>query len=810
MVYTIAGTIRDDSSNSLKGVLVKAYDMDPFYDDLLGSATTDVNGSFEISFDRADYDPLGVEGEPEVYLVITDSERKFISVEDKQGIYSRDTDNIGNVIWKGPVLDNLENIDKYDIEVLLSVRQVPKTYEAVVIGSGFGGTILSLRLANRFDVENSKSAPVGNKRVCILERGQWWISHEIPENEQGTTNQTPTMRQFLDKNKMPYAMWAYPDNLRGLMRLLGNSRPINRKGVYDYRPMKNVHVITASGVGGGSLVYSNVTEKPADSVMENWPEPDQNLVFKYQIPDLQKCFDDAKMFIGTSKISATAGIGTFKLARSRVFQEAAKTMLQTDNNIILKDPKDEYDKLNPFDADLSITDITFGAFNDPGRPDDADKAKYKNNETNTCQRQGRCVLGCIPGARHSLNKVLVGSIKSMKPLDIHPLCEVDTIEENDGTEDPSVDAAYYKYKITFKDYRDDRDGTDRVLYAKTVVLAAGSIGSTEILLRSSDKLSLSKKLGFKFTTNCDLLGVVNPTNELVDASRGPIVTSIVAFKGSNGKFSHTIEDSGIPKMFAEPFATMFDAMASQKLGINILAGSSSSRGLMTGITHRILSRYGPSAATIVTNPTGLFSKLILNNYRLMSILEGMLDGQGLTYSDQVESTLKEVKEIISDKKRPFATPEERVHNILMLSGMGVDDAKAQLVPNGQGGVTLKDPYDLDQPIFKEIIGTMRRFAELTGKNGKDSLIVPLWDFKDSKSRTQFVLHPLGGCPMGDKASEGVVDALGRVFKGDTGNMVYDDLYVMDGSVIPGAIGVNPSLTISALAFRTAAYIQNKV
>jgi cholesterol oxidase len=104
---------------------------------------------------------------------------------------------------------------------------------------------------------------------------------------------------------------------------------------------------------------------------------------------------------------------------------------------------------------------------------------------------------------------------------------------------------------------------------------------------------------------------------------------------------------------------------------------------------------------------------------------------------------------------------------------------------------------------------MQRFAELTGKNGKDNLIVPLWDSKDSKSRTQFVLHPLGGFPMAETASEGVVDPLGRVFKGETGDKVYENLYVMDGSVIPGAIGVNPSLTISALAFRTAAYIQNK-
>ena len=66
--------------------------------------------------------------------------------------------------------------------------------------------------------------------------------------------------------------------------------------------------------------------------------------------------------------------------------------------------------MNPFDADLSITDISFGAFNDPDRPDDADKTKYKDNETNTCQRQRRCVLGCIPGSRHTLNKFLVGAI----------------------------------------------------------------------------------------------------------------------------------------------------------------------------------------------------------------------------------------------------------------------------------------------------------------------------------------------------------------------------------------------------------------
>jgi hypothetical protein len=53
------------------------------------------------------------------------------------------------------------------------------------------------------------------------------------------------------------------------------------------------------------------------------------------------------------------------------------------------------------------------------------------------------------------------------------------------------------------------------------------------------------------------------------------------------------------------------------------------------------------------------------------------------------------------------------------------------------------------------------------------------------------------------------DLLGRVFNDESEDKVYEDPYVMEGSVIPDPVGVNPSLTISALAFRTAAYIQNK-
>lgn len=60
-------------------------------------------------------------------------------------------------------------------------------------------------------------------------------------------------------------------------------------------------------------------------------------------------------------------------------------------------------------------------------------------------------------------------------------------------------------------------------------------------------------------------------------------------------------------------------------------------------------------------------------------------------------------------------------------------------------------------------------------------------------------HILGGCPMSDAAEEGVIDKDLKVFG-------YPDFYITDGSAIQGNIGVNPSLTITALA----EYAMNKI
>ncbi|NGY03743.1 GMC oxidoreductase [Solimonas terrae] len=63
-------------------------------------------------------------------------------------------------------------------------------------------------------------------------------------------------------------------------------------------------------------------------------------------------------------------------------------------------------------------------------------------------------------------------------------------------------------------------------------------------------------------------------------------------------------------------------------------------------------------------------------------------------------------------------------------------------------------------------------------------------------------HCMGGCAMGATPEQGVIDAQNRVFN-------YRNLYVVDGSMLAANLGVNPSLTITALAERAMSFIPDK-
>jgi cholesterol oxidase len=85
--------------------------------------------------------------------------------------------------------------------------------------------------------------------------------------------------------------------------------------------------------------------------------------------------------------------------------------------------------------------------------------------------------------------------------------------------------------------------------------------------------------------------------------------------------------------------------------------------------------------------------------------------------------------------------------------------------------------------------------EIAAKTGG----VVMSSFIEQVFNTPVTAHILGGCTMGDSAETGVIDTRHRVFG-------YEGLYVIDGSTVSANPGVNPALTIMALAERAMAFI----
>lgn len=798
--FSFKGTLTDGGTppEPLSAYTISIFDKDPFFDifgdDQIGSTVTLDDGTFRIDFRKEDFKkPL------EIWDSATNGPELYIKIYDPEGNLVHETDVVDTPFI--PYNDPNEMNES----------------ECVVIGSGFGGTILSLSLVNKYHDEDQALPDPEKRKVVLLERGQWWLSHELPLSPgshelEKETGPDKGIREYLETNDLHYRTWAYPDNINGLDEFLNTIRIVDRRALYDYRISKNVHTLTASGVGGGSLVYTNVTEEPDEEVVDAW---DAQLELGINHNNLSTYFEMARGFIGVNKIPTTTPLGAIKLPKTKAFQDAAKIIKKETPAIIRNKPS--FDATDPdqsgfvediYAVDLSITDI-------PHRKDEKTVFKKGNEfpstlnsiqtnvqmqeelaillrkyfaESNVCERQGRCALGCIPGARHTNNKKIFDYLNHQtkkKHFEVRPLCEVYDIEPLTGST--------YNYKIYYNDYgaRDWKqtdlswnvgaksyrlecrlfrlidNGKKKTIDCKKLILAAGSIGSTEILLKSvntlrdtGQRLSLSNNVGSGYSTNGDLLGVINPTKTDIHATRGPIVTSAIRFN-EGPDFIYTIEDSSIPKMFS---------------GISrLLSQGSSFRQLLgfvgLGSVQQIINMITQNPPSIPVGNTSL----------------------------------------------PLQISEQDLNNVLLLSGMGTDTSDGTIRLQDQW---KNDPnrdmtalnvidvsFDLNNlvPLFDKMRDSMTRISRHVGHNGASSFSTPLWDPGDVNNNTSIVLHNLGGCSMGKDRDHGVVDTFGRVFKGNGATLTetYSEFYVVDGGIVPTALGVNSSLTISALAFRIA-------
>ena len=584
-------------------------------------------------------------------------------------------------------------------------------FDAIVIGTGFGGTIAATRLAAK------------GKKVLILERGTWWVTPaKIGKAPPSSRKPIPVWAKE-QQPQQPVQYWTRPNNRQGLLDFFAAIRSgINRDGLYQYSMFKDADVLTASGVGGGSLIYSNVTVRPDPEVLQgiglNLGDAEYQAAYKW-MEDFRGKLNHivTKIPLPGRDVTNLTTDDYLYLDRARVLRDAAK----------LAGPKLGI-QLPWKPLDLSLIEY------DPHRPDGGDAAKVGT----FCHREGRCILGCLPSARHTFSKTLYTKLLFDPTIGVSlsPLSEVREIKQVAGG-----------YEVSYRDHRDD---SKKKVSASMVFLCAGTLGTTEILLRSRDRggLKLSDKLGTHFSTNGDFGAFVVGTAKPVHSTVGPINSCQVNTK--MGNLHIKVEDTGIPEMFA--------AVTSTVLGV-------------------------------------------LDNFAQREILKARLKS---AFINMAVPDLRDFFPHLPDTYDPesYQTEREMVSNIFFFNAMGQDDAS--------GKFTLKnDKLDLnwdkkigETPIFQQIETLLKALAE---EMGGRYVPFPLW--KGLGNKKIVVVHPLGGCPIAPSSFDGVVDEFGRVFDGSKppgSTDVLQGLYVVDGAAIPGAVATNPSLTISAQALKTVA------
>lgn len=153
---------------------------------------------------------------------------------------------------------------------------------------------------------------------------------------------------------------------------------------------------------------------------------------------------------------------------------------------------------------------------------------------------------------------------------------------------------------------------------------------------------------------------------------------------------------------------------------------------------------------------------------------------------------------------------DKVTNLAIFGGMLHDDGGGRVWRNPFGREPVLT-YRMSKRDKSRVPILLRRMVEIFFAAGAKDVFVPVlgsepiqadgvesfpWDrlpFKKLECSSQ---HPLGSCHMGASASDSVVDPDGRTW--DVPNV-----WVADGSLLPTSLGVNPQLTIMAMATRVA-------
>jgi cholesterol oxidase len=294
----------------------------------------------------------------------------------------------------------------------------------------------------------------------------------------------------------------------------------------------------------------------------------------------------------------------------------------------------------------------------------------------------------------------------------------------------------------------DEGGSEHTVTCDRLILGAGTYGTTYLLLRNRDAFpALSSRLGEHFSGNGDVISFVFDCTEQGDQG----TTRIRPIDGSHGPV--------ITSTFRLP-----DDVDAPGSGRGFYLQDAGYPGFVDWLVE--VGTAGESG--------------------VKRIARFLLDRLAALISDSPRSSIGGDIVALLGKTRVSSSS-------MPLLGMGRDQPDGRMsLRYGRDGEAWLDVNWSDAGSMTYLRRVMR-FSEAIGRalNGT---------FRENPATlllNQLVtVHPLGGCVMSRSPAEGVIDTWGRVWG-------YDNLYVVDGSALPGPVGANPSLTIAAFADRCA-------
>jgi cholesterol oxidase len=484
------------------------------------------------------------------------------------------------------------------------------------------------------------------------------------------------------------------DGISAFQADLGFAKLGSDTALFDLHTNNGISVLVGCGVGGTSLINGNVMLHPDARVFDSdaWPKALRD----DRGDGLQEGYARAK-----AMLTPAVYPDKIKLAKLEAFRKSAGAL---DTEMVLP-------PINVTFEDR--TDGNIAGMVQPG-----------------CTLCGDCCSGCNVGSKNTI------------PMNYLPDAIDHGAELFTGKQVRHISRDSDTWVIHFRDLDSD-DDTLQSLSAGVIVLGAGTLGSTEILLRSKENgLDLSSQLGKSFSGNGDVISFGYNCDDPVDAVGvghppvidkapvGPVIAGLIDLRDTgNLDDGMVIQEGAIPSVLAPALPEL---MAST----GTLFGTDTDSG--------IGDFFEEKGRQLTSMAFGAYSGAVNATMTFLVMAHDGSDGQ-----------------------------------------MRLDDDRIRIDWDDAG----------KRPVFQRISETLEMATAALGGTYVDN---PAWS--EILGRNLVSVHPLGGCTMGDSANNGVVDHKCRIFSGN-GDTVHDGLFVCDGSVLPRSLGVNPALTITAVTER---------